>query len=204
MKVIKNFDKVQENGNYKRLPDGGYIVGVKKVEDNTEKESLRLELDICKGEYKNWCQKSYDSNPNETKYWPREGVLYRSYKDSALSFFKGFITSVTKSNKGFTWDWQEQTLVNKVFGVVIATEQYRTSKGKVVDRPYIASVHSVEAIEKGDFEIPPKKLLDISEVATQPAASSPVINPFGDSEPTTPAPDFDNNPFADTDDNPWS
>ena len=34
MKKINDFDKIQENSNgYKRLPDGGYIVGIKNVSD---------------------------------------------------------------------------------------------------------------------------------------------------------------------------
>ena len=85
MKKIDNFDKIQENGGgFKRIPDGAYIVGIKKVTDNPEKKYLRLELDVCKGEYKNWYQKLYDADKRETKYWPRDGVLVRSYSDKAL------------------------------------------------------------------------------------------------------------------------
>ena len=52
MKKINDFDKVQEvtSGAFPRIPDGAYIVGVKKVEDMPDKEFLRMELDICKGE----------------------------------------------------------------------------------------------------------------------------------------------------------
>ena len=170
MKKIDNFDKVQENGgSFKRIPDGAYIVGIKKVTDNPEKQYLRLELDVCKGEYKNWYQKLYDADKRETKYWPRDGVLVRSYSDKALPFFKGFITSVTKSNKNFNWDWDEQKLVNKVFGVVIGTEEYERQNGGIGKRPYIASVHSVETIEKGEYEIPALKELTTTKATTAPA-----------------------------------
>ena len=170
MKKIDNFDKIQENGGgFKRIPDGAYIVGIKKVTDNPEKKYLRLELDVCKGEYKNWYQKLYDADKRETKYWPRDGVLVRSYSDKALPFFKGFITSVTKSNKNFNWEWDEQKLVNKVFGVVIGTEEYERQNGGIGKRPYIASVHSVETIEKGEYEIPALKELTTTKVTTAPA-----------------------------------
>ena len=170
MKKIDNFDKIQENGgSFKRIPDGAYIVGIKKVTDNPEKQYLRLELDVCKGEYKNWYQKLYDADKRETKYWPRDGVLVRSYSDKALPFFKGFITSVTKSNKNFNWEWDEQKLVNKVFGVVIGTEEYERQNGGIGKRPYIASVHSVETIEKGEYEIPALKELTTTKVTTAPA-----------------------------------
>ena len=170
MKKIDNFDKVQENGGgFKRIPDGAYIVGIKKVTDNPEKQYLRLELDVCKGEYKNWYQKLYDADKRETKYWPRDGVLVRSYSDKALPFFKGFITSVTKSNKNFNWEWDEQKLVNKVFGVIIGTEEYERQNGGIGKRPYIASVHSVETIEKGEYEIPALKELTTTKATTAPA-----------------------------------
>ena len=209
MKKIDNFDKIQENGGgFKRIPDGAYIVGIKKVTDNPEKKYLRLELDVCKGEYKNWYQKLYDADKRETKYWPRDGVLVRSYSDKALPFFKGFITSVTKSNKNFNWEWDEQKLVNKVFGVVIGTEEYERQNGGIGKRPYIASVHSVETIEKGEYEIPALKELTTTKATTAPAndpitdADFEAMFPSNNTQDTeTSQVDTDNN-FNWDDDNP--
>lgn len=210
MKKINDFDKVQENsGGFKRIPDGAYIVGVKKVEDVSDKEFLRLELDICKGEYKNWYQQQYDADKRETKYWPRDGVLVRSYKEKALPFFKGFITAVTKSNPKFEWKWNEQDLKNKVFGVVVGTEEYLKKNGGVGTRPYIDSVHSVEAIEKGDYTVPDVKKLDITKTTSKPAEQ--FVNPFSDSAPAIDpfanadsAPVADANPWDDSDVNPFA
>ena len=201
MRKINDFDKVQENGGgFKRIPDGAYIVGVKKVEDVSDKEFLRLELDICKGEYKNWYQQQYDADNRETKYWPRDGVLVRSYKEKALPFFKGFITAVTKSNPKFEWKWNEQDLKNKVFGIVVGTEEYLKKNGGVGTRPYIDSVHSVEAIEKGDYTVPNVKKLDPTKTTSKPA--EPFVNPFSDSAPAIdPFANADSAPVADV--NPW-
>ena len=201
MRKINDFDKVQENGGgFKRIPDGAYIVGVKKVEDVSDKEFLRLELDICKGEYKNWYQQQYDADNRETKYWPRDGVLVRSYKEKALPFFKGFITAVTKSNPKFEWKWNEQDLKNKVFGVVVGTEEYLKKNGGVGTRPYIDSVHSVEAIEKGDYTVPDVKKLDPTKATSKPA--EPFVNPFSVFAPAIdPFANADSAPVADV--NPW-
>lgn len=201
MRKINDFDKVQENGGgFKRIPDGAYIVGVKKVEDVSDKEFLRLELDICKGEYKNWYQQQYDADNRETKYWPRDGVLVRSYKENALPFFKGFITAVTKSNPKFEWKWNEQDLKNKVFGIVVGTEEYLKKNGGVGTRHYIDSVHSVEAIEKGDYTVPDVKKLDPTKTTSKPA--EPFVNPFSDSAPAIdPFADADSAPAAES--NPW-
>lgn len=210
MRKINDFDKVQENGGgFKRIPDGAYIVGVKKVEDVSDKEFLRLELDICKGEYKNWYQQQYDADKRETKYWPRDGVLVRSYKEKALPFFKGFITAITKSNPKFEWKWNEQDLKNKVFGVVVGTEEYLKKNGGVGTRPYIDSVHSVEAIENGDYTVPDVKKLDTTKTTSKPA--EPFVNPFSDSAPTidpfanaNSAPAAESNPWDDSDVNPFA
>ena len=201
MRKINDFDKVQENGGgFKRIPDGAYIVGVKKVEDVSDKEFLRLEVDICKGEYKNWYQQQYDADKRETKYWPRDGVLVRSYKEKALPFFKGFITAVTKSNPKFEWKWNEQDLKNKVFGVVVGTEEYLKKNGGVGTRPYIDSVHSVEAIEKGDYTVPDVKKLNPTKATSKPA--EPFVNPFSDSAPAIdPFANADSAPVADA--TPW-
>lgn len=210
MRKINDFDKVQENGGgFKRIPDGAYIVGVKKVEDVSDKEFLRLELDICKGEYKNWYQQQYDADKRETKYWPRDGVLVRSYKENALPFFKGFITAITKSNPKFEWKWNEQDLKNKVFGVVVGTEEYLRKNGGVGTRPYIDSVHSVEAIEKGDYTVPDVKKLDPTKATSKPAEqftnpfadSTPAIDPFANADS---APVADANPWDDSDENPFA
>ena len=210
MKKIDNFDKIQENGGgFKRIPDGAYIVGIKKVTDNPEKQYLRLELDVCKGEYKNWYQKLYDADKRETKYWPRDGVLVRSYSDKALPFFKGFITSVTKSNKNFNWEWDEQKLVNKVFGVVIGTEEYERQNGGIGKRPYIASVHSVETIEKGEYEIPALKELTTTKATTAPAndpitdADFEAMFPSSNTQDTETSQVDTNNNFNWDDDNPF-
>ena len=210
MRKINDFDKVQENGGgFKRIPDGAYIVGVKKVEDVSDKEFLRLELDICKGEYKNWYQQQYDADNRETKYWPRDGVLVRSYKENALPFFKGFITAVTKSNPKFEWKWNEQDLKNKVFGIVVGTEEYLKKNGGVGTRHYIDSVHSVEAIEKGDYTVPDVKKLDPTKTTSKPA--EPFVNPFADSASAIDpfadadsAPAAESNPRDDSDVNPFA
>ena len=165
MKKINDFDKVQEvtSGAFPRIPDGAYIVGVKKVEDVPDKEFLRMELDIC----------------------------------------KGFITAVTKSNKNFMWNWNEQDLKNKVFGICIGTEEYQKNNGNIGTRPYIASVHSVEAIEKGDFTIPALKTLDPSKVANTKKEEN-FVDPFSDAPAQTATPEPDVNPFDDSDSNPFA
>ena len=72
-------------------------------------------------------------------------------------------------------------------------------------RPYIACVHSVENIVKGEYEIPALKELTTTKATTAPA-NDPIPD-FGDvfnTAPTaTPTPAESENPWDDSDNNPF-
>lgn len=198
MKKINDFENIQEsNGQFRRLPPGGYVCAIYHVEDVPAKEYLKIDFDIVKGDEKGYFKKLYDSDTRKEKKWPNAGTTYRSYKDNALPMFKGFITSVEKSNKNFKWDWDEKKLEKKYFGAVIGEEEYQNQKGAVRIRNRIAQIHSVEAIEKGDFEMPELKKLDASAVVQ--TTNNNVVNPFADDDPPVQN-QTDASPIADDDD----
>lgn len=205
MKKINGYDEVQESGSFKRLPAGAYIVRILDATDVPDKEYLKISFDIAEGEHKGFFSEQFKNDTREGKKWPASGSFIRSYKEKALPMLKGFTGSVERSNTGYVWNFDEKTLKNKLVGLVLGDEEFVNSSGKVRTRTYVASVRSVDSIKKGDFDVPEVKKLDPSKLtANQPAASAPIVNPFDDSEPVTPAPDFNDNPFVDTDDNPWS
>ena len=108
----------------------------------------------------------YENDTRTPKRW--RGVLIRSYKDTALSMFKGFTTSIEKSNRGYKWNWDEQSLCKKYFGAVFAEEEYINNNGGKSIRTYIAQVHSTDAIEKGEFTVPEiKRLSNVIPEATK-------------------------------------
>ena len=205
MKRIENWDSIVESTSFKRLTPNGYIVKILKVEDHSEKEYLKIYFDIVKGDDKGYFKKQYDGDTRKERKWPNAGTFIRSYKDSAASMFKGFTNAVEKSNKGYQWNFDEKTLVNKVVGLIIADEQYQNQKGQVRVRNYVAAVRSVETIEKGEYEIPALK-----ERTTTKATNAPANDPipdFGDvfnTAPTdTPTPAESENPWDDSDENPF-
>ena len=123
--------------------------------------------------------------------------------------FKGFTNAVEKSNKGYQWNFDEKTLVNKVVGLIIADEQYQNQKGQVRVRNYVAAVRSVETIEKGEYEIPALKELTTTKATTAPAndpitdADFEAMFPSSNTQDTeTSQVDTDNN-FNWDDDNPF-
>lgn len=203
MKRIENWENIQESTSFKRLTPNGYICKILNVEDHTDKEYLKIYFDIVKGDDKGYFKKQYDGDTRKERKWPNAGTFIRSYKDSAASMFKGFTNAIEKSNKGYQWNFDEKTLVNKVVGLIIADEQYQNQKGQVRVRNYVAAVRSVETIEKGEYEIPALKELTTTKTTTAP--SNDPIPDFGDvfnTTPTdTPTPAESENPWDDSDEN---
>lgn len=197
MRKINNWENVQEPTKFKRLAPGGYICAIKDVKDVPEKEYLEIQFDIVKGDEKGYFQKQYDNDKRENKKWPASGTMRRYYNENSESFFKGFITSIEKSNKNFTWNWDESKLRNKYFGAVIGEQEYVNQKGGKSVALNVVAIHSVETIENGDFEIPQLKVLDATKASNQsskPEFKSPfddddssdsvgVDSPFDDDEP---------------------
>ena len=176
MKKI-NLDNVQEFTRFKN-PVGGFICEIKSVEDFPEKEYLRIGFDIAEAVSDD--QKEfvgmYEKRKKERGFdYPKTIVSYKESNETALRFFKGFVTAIETSNEGYKFQYEEQTLVGKRIGFVIGEEEYegkdKNDMPKVKVRIYVASRHSVQAIRNGDFEVPEFKKL------SQPVVSRPV-NPF--------------------------
>lgn len=185
MKKI-DLDNVQEFTRF-RNPVGGFICEIKTVEDVADREYLKVGYDIAEAlsEDQKEFVGMYAKRKAERDFdYPTTVV---SYKENSLPFFKGFVTALENSNKGYKWDNDENKFVGKKIGFVIGEEEYegRDKNGmpKVKVRTYVAERHSVQAIKDGDFEVPEFKKL------SQPVVDRPV-NPFEQSVNSTPiAPD---------------
>jgi hypothetical protein len=205
MKNIKTaLDNTLEAGNFVKLPAGGYVVNILRVTDEADKEYLKFDYDIAEGEYKGFFKKQWDSDNRENKQW--RGNFIRSYKESALPFFKGFCTACENSNKGFTFGGaNEQEFKGKKVGIVVGYEEYINGMGKKRERLYLDQVHSVDKIKKGEFEIPELKTLTTNTSYVQPTKSD-FVDPFATPTTTTSTEattSTDSDPFANSDDNPF-
>ena len=153
MKAI-DLTQVEDRKEFAKVVAGGYVAKIESVKDVPEKEYLLIEYDFAEGQLKGYYADLFESK----NFWG--GKFVKSYKDTALSFFKGFITAVAKSNPGFAWTSNEQQLVGKRVGIVIGIEEYLSKTQTVEERPYVADIHSVEAIKNGNFKVPPLKALN--------------------------------------------
>lgn len=147
-----NWETVQDE--VCRPVPGGYAAKIVSVEDVEEKEYLRIGWEFADGEFKGVNQEMCAA----FGFWPLTFV--RSYKDTALRFFKSFKTSVENSNPGFVFKNDPQSLVGKFVGVVLAEEEYLSNKGELRTRLYVSECRSGKAIRNGDFKVPELKKFD--------------------------------------------
>lgn len=206
MKKIDGFENVQESVPFKRLEPNAYVCKIMNVEDFPEKEYLKIYFDISEGDEKGRFTKMYKEDNRADKKWASAGTFIRSYKSSAVSMFKGFTNALEKSNKGYTWDWDENKLKGKTIVLVIGDEEYMNQKGQKKIRNYVQSVRSLEAYKSGDYTIPALKLLDEANVvATSNSTPTNFVDPFADAVPVENTSSAnEDNPWDDDDENPFA
>lgn len=168
MKKIENFEEVKAtSGTFSRPTAGGYCVEILAVKDvpvdpNTGKgDYLKIDYDICKGEFA-----GYYTKQNEKFGGDWFANFIRSYKEKAAGMFKHFINCVEESNTGYTWNWDEKSLVGKYVGVVLGEEEYRKSNGEIGVKLVVRDVKTVDQIEQGDFKTPSIKKLQAEQKNT--------------------------------------
>lgn len=149
MRKIDNWDAIEEMDGFDNPKPGAYIARITFVDDVEEKEYLRIEWDFAEGAYMGANKATND----RAGFWPTP--IIRSYKDSALGFFKAFKTALEKSNPGYAFEEERLNLmVGKCIGVVLGEEGYTKKNGRPGKRLYVHQTRSIEAIQKGDFEVP--------------------------------------------------
>lgn len=170
MKKINDWENVKEAGEFDSLIPGGYVAVIKNIEDDPQKECLKLSYDIAEGTFKDYYMDLYKA----INFWG--GTFYRSYKDTAKGFFKGFITAVENSNPGYKWNWNEQSLKGKKIGIVLREEEYIPQQGndagKLKTRLAVDQVHSADKIRKGDYKVKEIKRISSGNNSTATAVNT--------------------------------
>lgn len=191
----KNWDNVQAFSDRPKLPVGAYVCRIKKavVQNSGYGDQLCILFDIEDGEYAGFYANEFKSNQREDKKW--KGVLRQflpkddgSEKDEwTKSSFKGLVTSIESSNRGYQWNWDENSLAGKEIGIIFRNEEweYEGKTGWAV-RPFRAT--SVDTVQDGDYTLPkdkPLKSRPVDNYGASPAAQSSFV-PLDDSEEELP------------------
>lgn len=153
MKPIKEYELINEAGEYRRLPAGIYGAVITNVVDVPDKEYLEVYCDIAKGEYKDYFKTLVANGLKDTSR------SIRSYKTNALPFFKAFITAVEKTNPNYHWDWDEKKLIGKNVIAVFGEEEYLDNEGNVKVGTKVVEFRSLEAFKEGKIKVPELKKL---------------------------------------------
>ncbi len=161
-----NWDNVQEPSNRPKLPLGCYVVKIMAaiVEDGSFGQALSVRFDINEGDYAGFYYKDYSASQNIDKKWGGRKYVYIPMDDGSeadertKSNFKAFVTAVEQSNLGYSWDWDEKSLVGKVVGVVMRNEEWSFNgrHGWSV-RPFRFT--SADKVRNGMASCPPDKPL---------------------------------------------
>lgn len=173
MKAFAGYDEVKVNNFPERLKLGGHICKVLEVKtesftsqkDGKTYEQLIIKFDIESpdeqaGFYANKFSEDAAKDALNAKWkgFHRISIPTDSSEEFIKSRFKAFTTSVEESNPGYKWNWEENTLIGKVFGGVFAFEEFTNQEGKTITMSRIRYVKSTDKIF--EVEIPKVKMAD--------------------------------------------
>lgn len=180
----KNWNEVQEYTDRQKLPLDAYVCKVKqcKVVDTNYGEQLAMLFDITEGEYTGYFQKDFASNTAQDKKWRGVMRVWIPKDDGSENdemtkrTFKGMTTAFERSNPGYQWDWNENSLAGKTVGILFRNEEYdyQGKQGWTV-RPF--RTISADTVRDGEYTLPKDKPLK-----NKPAAISAANNGYMDAE----------------------
>lgn len=151
-------------GEFQQLPKGKYVCIIKQVatqESKNGNQQFVLLYDIAEGEHKDFYQKLFDAdkaqNPSGAKW---RGVFKQNMEGKGLSWFKGIITSIERSNS-FTFQWDKENneaqMKGKKFGGVFRRRQYEADNG---NRPIVTELFQIRSLAGlAEAEVPEDVLL---------------------------------------------
>lgn len=168
--------KAATGGDFEKPAAGGYVLGIVRIEEkpsDSGNKMITLYLDIAQGEWKNYHRELGEKLGKDC--YLRYYQLTEAEK--SIPFFKGMITSVEKSNPGYKWNWEPQTLRGKLVGANLREEEYTNKDGERRLGLKIAYLCSLESVP--GLKVLPPKLLSAS-ANTNAQSQSDIMPPQGD------------------------
>lgn len=155
-----SYDSAQpKTGTFQKVEAGPYILGICKAVETQSRAGdpmLVLSIDIADGPNK--------GNYRELSKRLNKDCLLKHYRlltDSAADYLKGDIQAIEKSNPGYSFMFDENTLTGKLVGGMLAEEEYY-SDGDIKTILKIRYLCPVENVNSGKLQTPPLKKLDTS------------------------------------------
>lgn len=147
------YNEVDPSGQgFEKVIPGIYVCEIIDTIDVEEKQLLKIKFDIVDGKYKNY----YRDQEKQFGEYPSDGYHYRSYKDAAMPFFKGFVTAIEKSNTGYDFSktYEFQTLKGKKFAGIFEQEEipFTDDDGNIIVKTRLSKVGSIQKMQQGELK----------------------------------------------------
>lgn len=139
---------------YAKIEPGIYICEVKDLTDNEERQLLKIKFDIVEGKYNGY----YTEQAKQFNAVPNDAYIYRSYKDTAMSMFKGFITALEKSNSNYDFvksNYNFQTIKGKRFVGIFEQEEIPfpdETTGQPIIKTRLTQVRSIDKLQQNELK----------------------------------------------------
>lgn len=164
IKKPANYDNVQAYSERAKLPPGGYVLKILKAEvlEYGWGEVLLLNVDIAEGEQKGFYSRDYAAQPKDGAYARKWKGTYRlilpkndgSEKDEwNVRKLKTVMTAIEESNRGYTWNWDETTLKDKLVGGLFNLKEWKMD---IYSGWYtqLKSLVKADLVRDGNFTLP--------------------------------------------------
>lgn len=146
--TYNGFEAKKNSGDFTQLPPpGAYVAKIMSVRflakdgDKQQRDQIELFLDIIEGDYTGRFVEVW--NDQKEKFGdkvPYKGIVrltppVEGDEDWRYRNFEGNIWCVQESNPGYTWDWDENKLKDKIVGINLRQRlyTYTNSKGETKD-----------------------------------------------------------------------
>ena len=178
MNITPGYDKAAAyDGSNEKLPAGGYICRIMKAWVETTMsgaEMFALAVEISEGEYAGFFGKQFnsrkDSNPKAK--WPCVFKTFTLTTDGQTNpFFKGMLKCIEDSNAGYSWNWQEASLQNKMIGMIFQEQEFEAPDGSIKTAIRPAFPRSTQRIRNG-VDVPEIKRLNKAPANTRNASNN--------------------------------
>lgn len=173
------------DSDFERLPVGGYVVEIKKMEETvtpkTNTVMIVVSFDIAEGTYKDYFAKQYKRDKSREITSGREAKWRGTYNcfpytNDGLTnpSFKGLLTCIEKSNYGFRVEWplNLEVFKGKKLGLLFREEEYEGYDGTVKTSVKACAARTVDCINNEEFNVPAKRTLNKSGSSSSNSSAS--------------------------------
>lgn len=161
--MIKQFSgyeeakKVAQSTGRAKLPEGAYVCKVIGVK--LENTYIKVQFDVCEGEYTDFFQKKYRESKDEDKKYKGIATLWLPKDDGSendartKNKFARWTNALEESNPGYRWDWDETKWKGKYIGILYG-EVGKNIDGKSVRFNTYRDAISIDKVRSGEAKAP--------------------------------------------------